>query len=74
MAAAAAARHLCALRRSCLMSQTGEKHGVTVQDRPLKGAWSMTALIFLLFIRAEIDRKALARHALPAPSVQTARA
>jgi ACS family D-galactonate transporter-like MFS transporter len=30
-------------------------------------------VVGMLFIRPEIDRKALARHALPAPSVQPAR-
>jgi predicted MFS family arabinose efflux permease len=65
MAAAAATHHLCAPRRSCLMRQPGEKRGVTVQDRPLKGAWGMTALIFLFMLINFADKIVVGLAAKP---------
>src|SRR5712692_715229 len=65
MPAAAARRHLCAPRRSCLMRQPGERRGVTVQDRPLKGAWGMTALIFLFMFINFADKIVVGLAAKP---------
>jgi hypothetical protein len=65
MPAAAATRHLCTPRRSCLMRQSGEKRGVTVRDRPLKGAWGMTALIFLFMFINFADKAVLGLAAQP---------
>src|SRR5258708_28345769 len=65
MPAAAAMRHLCTPRRSCLLCRPGEKRGVTVRDRPLKGAWGMTALIFLFMFINFADKAVLGLAAQP---------
>ena len=65
MPAAAATRHLCTPRRSCLMRRPGEKRGVTVRDRPLKGAWGMTALLFLFMLINFADKVVVGLAAVP---------
>jgi ACS family D-galactonate transporter-like MFS transporter len=47
------------------MRQTGEKRGVTVRDRPLKGAWGMTALIFLFMLINFADKIVVGLAAKP---------
>jgi ACS family D-galactonate transporter-like MFS transporter len=47
------------------MRQSGEKRGVTVRDRPLKGAWGMTALIFLFMFINFADKAVLGLAAQP---------
>jgi MFS family permease len=47
------------------MRQPGEKRGVTVRDRPLKGAWGMTALIFLFMFINFADKAVLGLAAQP---------
>jgi MFS transporter, ACS family, D-galactonate transporter len=47
----------------------GHEEGFVVLGMLLVGG----GVLAMLFIRPEVDRKALARHAVPAPSVQTAR-
>src|SRR3981081_3198097 len=65
MPAAAATRHLCTPRRSCLMRQRGKRRGVIVRDRPLTGAWGMTALIFLFMFINFADKAVLGLAAQP---------
>src|SRR5260370_24448458 len=48
-----------------LAPPTGGTRGVTVQDRPLKGAWGMTALIFFFMLINFADKIVVGLAAKP---------
>ena len=59
-------RHFCAQPRSCPHArQIGGEADVTVQDGPLKGAWGMTALIFLFMLINFADKIVVGLAAKP---------
>src|SRR6476619_7116023 len=68
MAARPLARHKRALsyaQRGSAKSGPGSDADVTVQDRPLKGAWGMTALLFLFMLINFADKVVVGLAAQP---------